>query len=140
MRSLATVQNPPSELPCLLPRVHVVENTTEVNGDSGLVTSTSEAREYLRRLFARWTPEWHSEALCREFGDVGPWFPARGANRTRWLSRCAATALSAPSAWTRLGDPSPDHGIRAGTTANARKTMRRNRQRQSADVPTRRRP
>jgi WhiB family redox-sensing transcriptional regulator len=130
--SPTTIEHSPSKLPCLLPRVHGNENTTTVNANDAdpnrLVTTTSEAREYLKRLLASWMPAWHAEALCRGH-DPGPWFPRKGESNQPALEVCGKCPVRAVCLTEALDDPKLDFGIRGGATANARKTMRRNRQR-----------
>jgi hypothetical protein len=62
------------------------------------VTTTSEARSYLRRLIASWAPPWHAEALCGEFGDVGPRGFRLEANPINRHSTSAAVVLSVVNA------------------------------------------
>jgi WhiB family redox-sensing transcriptional regulator len=118
--SPTTIDNSPSGPGCTLSGIHDLDSTTGIN--------TSEARHYLRRLFASWLPDWHDEATCRGH-DPGPWFPTRGQSNQAALDICGRCPVRSECLAEALDDPTLDYGVRAGATANARKTMRRNRQR-----------
>jgi WhiB family redox-sensing transcriptional regulator len=99
--------------------IHSTDSTAGVHG---------EARHYLRRLFASWLPDWHDEALCRESDDMAPWFPTRGQSNQPALDICGRCPVRNECLTEAIADPTLDHGVRGGATANDRKTMRRNRQ------------
>jgi hypothetical protein len=108
---------------------HLVAVTIRGTRPLSVLTVHGEAHHYLRRLFASWIPSWHDEAPCREFQDVSPWFPTRGQSNQPALDICGHCPVRTECLAEALDDPKLDYGIRGGATANARKTMRRDRQR-----------
>lgn len=72
----------------------------------------------------RLTPDWHADALCREF-DSSLWFPGRGQRNDPALDICGRCAVRVECLDEALEDSSLDHGIRGGLTVAARQQRRK---------------
>jgi len=76
-------------------------------------------------------PEWHARAACTGQPSC-VFFPERGRSNAEALTLCARCDVRRQCLAEALADSSLDHGIRGGATAQARRAMRRTRQRQEA--------
>lgn len=88
-----------------------------------IVTAGSDVDYWLDRI-TRALPSWHADAACIGT-DVSLFFPPRGGRPAAAVEICAGCAAIEPCLAEALADPSLDHGIRAGLTADQRRKLRR---------------
>ena len=89
-----------------------------------IVTARAMTPGELIRALIPPPPEWHRDALCREF-DTSLWFPDKGQPAQPALDICGRCPVRPECLNTALGDITLEFGVWGGMSARARAAHRR---------------